>query len=149
MKRLRWRGVAAIETALVMFALSVLLVHALRYGLQAEGGAALDRAASNAARYLATVPIQTLRSSARRAAVLATARGLIDETLAAANLDVSTLEVQFLCDPGLCDALTPSTVPATVPSKVGVLASMQYRNDMFSSIEPVGLSVYAEVGRGN
>lgn len=149
MKRRRCRGVAAIEAALVLGALTVLLVNALRYGRLAESGAALDRGACNAARYLASQPMENLRDSGRRAAVLARARQMVDDALAAAKLQVTDLDVNFLCDPGPCTSLTQTTAPPTAPGKVGVLATMQYQDGIFSSSVPVSLTVYAEVGRGN
>jgi Flp pilus assembly protein TadG len=145
MKRLRSRGVAAIEAAIVMAVLAPALVMALNLGRLALNGAALDRAASNAARYLATVPIESLRDSTRRAAALTSAQAMIDQTLAAAMIDVQSVHVEFTCDPGQCSGLQA----ASTPSKVGVLAVMEYRDVLDIGNLPLSLSVYAEVGRGN
>ncbi|MGW8389908.1 TadE/TadG family type IV pilus assembly protein [Pseudoduganella sp. HUAS MS19] len=143
MKRLRCRGVAAIEAALVMAVLAPLLVLALNIGRLAINGAAVDRAASNAARFLSTVPLEILRDASRRGVVLDSARSLVDQTLAAAAVDVQTLNVEFLCDPGNC-----STLPANyTPTKIGVLVSVDNQAIVDLGTEPVLLSVYAEVGR--
>ena len=69
MKRTRCRGVAAIEAALVLAGLAPLLAFALNLGRLAIDGAAADRAASNAARFLSTVPLESLHDSTRRAVV--------------------------------------------------------------------------------
>lgn len=145
MKHQRSRGVALIEAALVMLALSSLLVGSLYYGRLAMSGAALDRAASNAARYLSTVAIENLHDSARRAVVLAAAQAMVDETFAAAGVAVQDLQVEFLCDPGACASLPPGSTPA----KVGVLLTIQYQDSLFATNVPTQLSAYAEVGRDN
>jgi len=145
MKRRRCRGVAAIEAALVLFATSALLVNLLYCGRLALDGAALDRAASGAARYLSTVPLEDLHDSARRGAALAAAQAIAAETLAAAGIDVQQLQLEFLCDPGAC-----ATLPAGVtPSRVGVLANLSFYDEVFGGHAPTQLTAYAEVGRDN
>ncbi|KQZ25949.1 pilus assembly protein [Duganella sp. Root1480D1] len=143
MRQLRCRGVAAIEAALVMAGLAPLLVLALNMGRLAINGAAVDRAASNAARFLSTVPLEVLRDSGRRSVVLNTARSLIDSTLAAAEVDVQTLRVEFICDIGSCSALLASDTP----TKIGVLLSVDNDAIVDFGTDPVTLAAYAEVGR--
>lgn len=145
MKRRRCRGVAAIEAALVMAGLAPLLVLLLNAGRLAINGAAVDRAASNAARLLSTVPLEILRDGSRRGAALDSARYLIDETLAAARVDVQTLHVEYTCDPGRCDDLQASSTP----SKIGVLVSVDSQAIVDFGAPAVTLSAYAEVGRGD
>jgi len=145
MKRLRCRGVAAIEAALVMAGLAPLLVLALNMGRLAINGAAADRAASNAARFLSTVPLESLHDSSRRTAVLDSARNLVDQTLAAAKIDTQAWHVEFMCDFGHCDEL----LPANVPTKIGVLLTVDSQAIVDFGDTPVTLTVYAEVGRGN
>jgi hypothetical protein len=143
MRRLRCRGVAAIEAALVMAGLAPLLVLALNMGRLAINGAAVDRAASNAARFLSTVPLEVLRDGSRRTVALDSAHALIDQTLAAAEVDVQTLRVEFLCDPGNCNAL----LATDTPTKIGVLVSVDNQAIVDFGTVPVTLAVYAEVGR--
>ncbi len=143
MRRQRCRGVAAIEAALVMAGLAPLLVLALNMGRLAMNGAAADRAASNAARYLSTVPLESLHDSSRRATVLESARTLIDETLAAANIDGQAWHVEFMCDIGHCDELLPSNIP----SKVAVLLTVDSQPILDVGDLPVALTVQAEAGR--
>ncbi len=143
MRRRRCRGVAAIEAALVMAGLAPLLVLALNMGRLAINGAATDRAASNAARYLSTVPLESLHDSSRRAVVLDSARSLIDETLAAASIDSQAWHVEFMCDSGHCDEL----LPVNIPTKVLVLLTVESQPIVDLGDIPVSLTVQAEAGR--
>lgn len=145
MKRLRCRGVAAIEAALVLFGASVLLVNLLYCGRLALAGAALDGATSSAARYLAAVPVEDLNDSARRSAALATAQAMIDETLAGAGVTAQDLQVQYLCGGGWCSMLAPGSVP----NRVTVLATLDFQDEIFGSPGQTQLSSYVEVGRDN
>lgn len=149
MNRLRCRGAAAIEAAIMLTLLTPLLVASIYFGRLALAGAALEQAASNAARVLSTVPAESLHDTARTAAALAAARSVFDETLAAANVEPLDLVVWFSCDPGDC-----RTVPSgSVPAKVGVYAAFNFPNaDLFPN-SGYGSSSYtwleerAEVGR--
>lgn len=145
MRRRRCQGIAAIEAALCMWLLAVLLVACLSMGRLALGGAALDRAASNAARYLATVPVDSLHDAARLAVAEAVARAMIEETLASAGIAAMAPQVRITCGAVYCVDLPP----ATTPTRIGVSATIQYQDDMFASNVPTQLSVQAEVGRGN
>lgn len=145
MKRLRERGVAAIEAALVLFATTALLVNLLYCGRLAWHGAALDGAAYNAARYLASVPPEDLSDSSRRGAVLATAQAMVNETLAGAGVTGQDLQVQYLCGAGWCSVLAAGSVP----TKVAVLATLEFRDEIFGSPGQTLLSSYVEVGRDN
>jgi hypothetical protein len=145
MRRLRCRGVAAIEAALVMFATTSLLVVFVHCGRLALDCAAVDRAASGAARYLASVPLEILHDGAQRGIVLAAAQNMVDETLSAAGVDVSGLQVDFLCDPGPCATLAPASTPA----RVGVQVVIQFQDSLYPDSGPTQVSSYAEVNRDN
>lgn len=145
MKRLRCRGVAAIEAALVLLATSVLLVNFIYCGRLAWTGAALDGAAAAAARYLSKVPIEVLHDSSQRGVALAVARAMVDDTLAAASVDVQELEVDLVCDPGPCASLSPAAVPA----KVGVHVAGQFSDEQFGRYLSTRLAAFVEVGRDN
>ncbi|WP_028103197.1 TadE/TadG family type IV pilus assembly protein [Pseudoduganella violaceinigra] len=143
MKRRRCGGAAAIEAGLVMLATTSLLANLVYCGRLALNGAALDRAASNAARYLATVPVEVLHDSVPRSAALSAAQGIIDETLAAANVDVQELQVNFFCDPSPCATLPPGSTP----TKAGVEVVVQFHDELFGTNFPLQLSAFVEVGR--
>ncbi|WP_426167397.1 hypothetical protein [Pseudoduganella sp. R-34] len=145
MKRLRCRGVAAIEAALVMAGLAPLLALALNMGHLAIDGAAADRAASNAARFLSQVPLESLRDSSRRTVVLDSAQQMIGQTLSAANIGPQAWHVEFMCDIGHCDQL----LPGMVPSKIGVMLTVESQAVVELGHPAVNLVVYAEAGRDN
>lgn len=145
MKRLRCRGIAAIEAALVMFATTSLLLAFVHCGRLALDCAAVDRASSATARYLAALPLEILHDDAQRAIALATAQNMLDETLAAASVDVGGLRVDYICDPGACANLSPGSTPA----KVGVQVVIQFHDNLYPNDYPTQVLSYAEVNRDN
>jgi len=145
MRRLHCKGIAAIEAALVMFATSSLLVIFVHCGRLALNCAALDRASNSAARYLAAVPLESLHDSAQRVVVLSAAQKIVDETLAAASVDVSELQVEYLCDPGYCSVLASASTPA----KVGVQVLIKFHDPLYLDGQATQLSSYSEVSRDN
>jgi|GEM_PF-1516331 len=145
MKRLHCKGIAAIEAALVMFATTSLLVIFVHCGRMALNCAALDRASSSAARYLSAVPLEVLHDAAQRGIALEAARKIVEETLGAASVDVSGLQVDFLCDPATCALLGP----ASTPSRVGVQVMIQFHDPIYLDGQATQLSSYAEVSRDN
>ncbi len=144
MKRLRCRGIAAIEAALVMFATTSLLVSFVRCGRMALDCAAMDQAANCAARYLATVPLEVLHDATQRGYAIAAAQSMVNETLAAASVDVSGLQVDFMCNQGPCATLAPGSTPA----RVGVQVVIQF-HDLLAGGEPTQVNSYVEVARDN
>lgn len=145
MKRLRCRGIAAIEAALVMFATTSLLVVFVHCGRMVLNCAALDRAASGAARYLAGVSLEILHDPAQRAYALAAAQAMVEETLSAARVDAASLQADFICDGALCANLGPGAAPG----RVSVHLAIQFHDDMYLDGWVTELSSYVEVGRDN
>ncbi len=143
MKRLRCQGIAAIEAALVMFATTSLLVVFVHCGRMALNCAALDRAASGAARYLAALPLEILHDPTQRGYALGAAQAMVDETLAAASVDTSDVHLDFTCDGGLCSSLGSSATPG----RVGVQLTIQFHDDLYLAGQPTELSSYAEASR--
>lgn len=145
MKRLRCRGIAAIEAALVMFATTSLLVVFVHCGRMALNCAAIDRAASSAARYIAAVPLEILHDPAQRANALGAAQAMVDEALAAAHVDMSGMHLDITCDGGLCSSLGQ----AATPGRVGVQLTIQFHDDFYLAGQATELSSYAEASRDN
>lgn len=145
MKRLRCRGVAAIEAALVMAGLAPLLALAINMGQLAIDGAAADRAASNAARYLSLVPLEALRDGSRLTMAQESARRLVDETLSASRINLQASHIEFMCGLGHCDEMQPGFIP----TKIGVVLTVQSQSVFDMGDSPMNLTVYAEVGRDN
>lgn len=145
MRRRRCRGIAAIELALVLLACSLLLMQCLYFGRLAMNGAVLNRAASDAARYLALVPVEILRDGARRAQVLANAQAMLEAALADAGVPVQDLQVDFACGVTSCNVVTAANPLASMR----VTAMLRYRDEWFGAADEVDLLAYAEAGRDN
>ncbi|MYN04099.1 hypothetical protein GTP41_18565 [Pseudoduganella sp. DS3] len=145
MKRRRCRGVALIELVAVLAVCVPLLLGILYYGRMAMDGALLDRAASDAARYLATLPPEELRDSARRAVVLANAQSMLEQALQASGLALQDLQVDYRCGLNSCSMVTPSNPLASIT----VIAVLQYRATLFGMPQVVELRAQAEAGRDN
>jgi len=149
MNSLRCRGAVAIEAAMTMLLLVPLLVAGLYFGRLALAVTALEQAAANAARYMATRPDEDLHDQVRVTAALKAARRIFDDTLAAANVPTRDLYVWFSCDPGDCRTLPPGYRPI----KVGVYAGFNFPNAdlfpyyMYERYEYTWIEGRAEVGR--
>lgn len=145
MRRRRSRGVAAIEFALVLAVFSAILAGFLYFGRFAMERAVLDRATTDAARYMATVPAEDLRDSARRSALLARTRALLEETLRGSGIQTTDLYVSYRCGSSDCGTVLPSNSLATVT----VSATLGYSDTMFGAAERIEFAAYAEAGRGD
>jgi Flp pilus assembly protein TadG len=143
MRRPHCRGAAAIEAALAMAALGALMTLAIDAGQLAAGGSAVDRAASNAARYLASVPLESLSDSSRRAVVLSVAQEMIEETLGAASVE-GLQTVEYRCGSRSCSEMDASETPA----KVSVVVTIEY-HEMFGEQALRVMTVEAEASRDN
>ncbi|WP_374584320.1 hypothetical protein [Pseudoduganella sp.] len=143
MKRRTSRGAAMIELAAVLVACSMMLMACLNYGRLAMEGAVLDRAAADAARYLAALPPEELRDSARRGVVLANAQAMLEQVLQDSGLQVLDLQTSYLCGADTCAMVTSSNPLASMT----VIAVLQYRDDWFGS-GTLELRAQAEASRG-
>jgi Flp pilus assembly protein TadG len=114
----RQRGAVLIETALLLllsFALLPYLLYAARlcwYRL------VLERAVHDAARYVATVPLEVMRDPAQQAVVLAVAQDMVLDSAAAARLETRPSGIVVQCNSWPCammafgssiDSITVST----------------------------------------
>ncbi|XLZ68430.1 TadE/TadG family type IV pilus assembly protein [Massilia sp. SR12] len=139
------RGAALIELVAVLWVCVPMLVAILYLGRMALHGAVLDRAASDAARYLATLPPEELRDSARRAVALASAQAMLEQALQASGLPLQDLQVEYQCGPNSCNLVTASNPLASMT----VVAVLQYRDSLVGVPEVVELRAQAEAGRDN
>lgn len=145
MRARRTRGFAAIEFALVIGVWVVILVNGLYFGRMAMAGVVLDRAANDAARYLATVPVERLRDSAQRALALANAQAMTQAALADAGIAAQDLQLDFRCGLSSCGVVSAANPLASMT----VTAMLRYHDDWFGAVGDVDLLSYAEAGRGN
>ncbi|MCE3264181.1 MAG: hypothetical protein K0R43_3260 [Pseudoduganella sp.] len=145
MRRRHCRGVAAIELAMVLLVCALLLTQCLYYGRLAMSGAVLDRATSDVARYLALVPVESLRDGTQRALVLGNAQVMLEQALADAGVQVLDLQVDFGCGLTGCSVVSPANPLASM----SVTAMLRYRDEWFGAAGDVDLLAYAEAGRDN
>lgn len=143
MRRRPSRGVAVIELAAVLLACSLMLMALLNYGRLAMEGALLDRATGDAARYLAALPPEELRDSARRSVVLGNAQAMLEQALLDSGLQLQDLQTSYLCGADTCALVTASNPLASMT----VIAVLQYRDDWFGS-GTLELRAQAEANRG-
>lgn len=144
--RRRQKGVAALEMALVLPALVILLAVPLFLGRVFWHYTVAQKAAHDAARFLATasqVEMRTLGSGGTEAAVAALARAIARAEAADLNpgLD-SPVIVDVQCDLGTCGLGVPTTVRIWV--------RMQMKDDWFNGYTSTftggdGLMVQADV----
>ena len=125
--RRRQRGVAAVEAAVLLPLLLVLLVFPLFFGRIFWHYAVLQKAAHDAARYLATVPLVEMNNPARGPLAADLARAIATtETAELYAGENSPVSITVLCDDGNCDAGLPATV--------SVLARTRMYDPFFGSV---------------
>jgi len=148
MKRLRCRGMALVEAALTLPVCLAVLAFTLSFGRQTWYTAVLDKATADAARYVASVPLESLQDGSRRSAVLSAAEAMLAEALASAGIPATLLNVEIGCANMDCAAMPASEAPQWVVVRVQVYFtdSILYR---LTEREQVMLSSVARVGRDN
>lgn len=107
----RCRGVAAIELALVMAGIGLLVPSVLVMGSVFAQYAALNKAVHEGARYMASLPPQALAASTAPQSVTA-ARALVQATMTASGASASlpSENIFVRCGSGACFGLLPNTV---------------------------------------
>lgn len=111
----RQRGIAAVELALVLPILLVLLAFRLYLGRVLWHYTVIERAAQAAARYLSIIPASEIKNTTTAPAVAAVANHIVAaETAELAPGSVLPL-VNINCDTGTCGGITtPGTVRGTI-----------------------------------
>ncbi|WP_342118947.1 TadE family protein [Pseudoduganella sp. OTU4001] len=145
MRRRYCKGVAALEFALVLLAFTAIMLGFLSIGRMMMVGMALDRATTDAARYMATVPVEDLRDSTRRAALLANTRSVLEQGLAASGIQASDLTVGYVCGNTDCNTLSQSNPLESII----VTATVNYSDGWFGIGERTELTTTAGAGRDN
>lgn len=126
--RRRQRGAAAVEAALLMPILVVLLVFPLLLGRIFWHYAVIQKAAHDAARYLSSVPIAEMKNQIRGPHAAALARDIVNAEIAelySGSVD-SPVAVNISCDDNNCDLGVPTTVT--------VLVGVRMYDPLFSSM---------------
>lgn len=143
MRRLRCRGVASIEFALVLFAGALMLQGCLFYGRALMYTLALDRTVHDMARYLTQQPDENLLNAARRTALLNKARAMLQESLLQSGLQLETMYVEMRCGGYNCDW---SGIPL---DQMSVYVQLTYHVSPGGPYYDTNLQAYEVISRDN
>lgn len=126
----RQRGIAALEFALILPLMLVLLAFPLLFGRAFFHYAAAQQAARDAALYLSTVPRIALSTPARTSSELAVASSIATMELAELNPGPYAPSVSFYCDGSTCDGFS-------IPASIRVRVRVDLFDDIFHSFTSV------------
>ena len=111
----RQRGIAAVELAFILPVFLLLLAFPLYFGRVFWHYTAAQKAAQDAARYLASVPAAELKDPARASSVVAVVKDIVEAETAELNPGPYRPAVTVLCDGLTCAGFSaPSTVTVGV-----------------------------------
>ena len=121
----RQRGLAAVELAIVMPVLVLLLMFPLYLGRVFWHYTVIQHAAQDAARYLSRVPVSEITNSTRASSVAAVAKTIVDEEMAELAPGSAAPDVLVTCGGGNCVGLSK-------PTTVRVFIQLQVEDIFFS-----------------
>lgn len=141
----RERGIAAVELALIMPCLVVLLAFPLFLGHVLWHYTAMQNAAQDAARYLSKAPLSDMTNPARAIAVASVADAIIARDLASVAPGALPYLIDVTCDGASCGGYSrPSRVGATIQ----ILMTNGFFTGYMSLSIPLTVSVtYPYMGR--
>ena len=132
------RGIAAVEMALVLPLMVLLLAFPLFLGRVFWHYTVIQHAANDAARYLSKAPASEMGNPARAPAVAAVANAVIAEELA----ELAPGSVSYLalvtCDGGLCGGIN---MPVTVQVNIQVLVESSFFPAYMSMSIPLTVAI--------
>lgn len=115
----RQRGVAAVELAIILPILVLLLAVPFYFGRVFWHYTVAEKAAHDAALYLSSIPVTEMKSQARIAAVVDVAHQIYDLEVAELNPGIYPPTSTFLCGTFVCGGLSvPDTVRVAVQMRV-------------------------------
>ena len=130
----RQRGIAAVELALVLPVLLVLLAMPLMFGRVFWHYTVAQKAAQDGVRYLATIPLSEMRSPLKVAYSVAVAQAIVDQELAGLNPGEDAIAVSINCDGVTCNGLVvPSAVSIQVQMRVYDIFIAEYTRSAIGS----------------
>ncbi|MCU6497850.1 pilus assembly protein [Rugamonas sp. A1-17] len=132
------RGIAAIELALILPVLLILLTFPLYLGRLFWHYSVIERAAQDAVRYLATVPLSEIRSSSRGPALTAVARSIVDAELAELAPGPDVIGVTIGCDAVQC-------LGFSAPTTVNVAIQLKLTDIFFSNVTSMTIPLTVNV----
>lgn len=121
------RGVAAMELALILPILLIVLAVPLFFGRVFWHYTVAQKAAHDAARYFATVPVTQMRNPNQVGYAVEVARAITAEVTADLNPGPYPPVITVLCDGHICDGFS-------APTKVNVIVRISMHDEIFPFI---------------
>lgn len=121
------RGVAAIELALILPFLVLMMALALLFGRTFWHYNVIQKAAHDSARYMSSVSQHDMRGMSRATASATVAYAIIDEEMGDLNFESTPWSVTVRCDETVCDGLT-------VPRIIRVIIRLEMANDILGDL---------------
>ena len=142
-KRARQRGVAAVEFAVILPLILILLTFPIFFARVFMHYSVAQKAAHDAARYLSSIPFVEMQDQTRAMAAESVARQIVTAETAELNPGTgSHIFVGVLCDGSVCGF----SVPAQITVEVRMRMFDDFFNDQtWESVGPAGLAVKANV----
>ncbi|HWW73127.1 MAG TPA: TadE family protein [Duganella sp.] len=134
----RQRGIAAVELALMMPILVLMLVMPLYLGRVFWHYTVIEHAAQDAARYLSKIPVAELSNPARAPTVVAAANAIVAEELAELSPGGYGYGLLISCDGSVCLGFSK---PATVRVNISLLI----QDIFFPGLNSLSIPLYADV----
>ena len=120
-------GVAAVEMAIILPFLVLMLALALLFGRAFWHYNAIQKAAHDSARYISSVSRYDMQGIPRATASAAVAYAIVDEEMGDLNYESTPWSVTVRCDETVCDGLT-------VPRMIRVIIRLQMANDIMGDL---------------
>lgn len=134
----RQRGIAAVELAIILPVLVLLLVFPLYFGRVYWHYTVIQQAAQDAARYLSKVPAVEISHPTRAPAVVAVANAIVDLELAELAPGAYPYAVTVTCGGGTC-------VGFSIPTTVRVNIQMYMQDIFFSGYTNLTIPLTADI----
>ena len=132
------RGIAAVEFAIILPVLVLLLIMPLYFGRVFWHYTTIQNAAQDAARYLSKVPAADLGNPDRAGTAAALASAIVAMELAELAPGPYAYAVAVTCDGGVCSGFT-------MPTTVRVHVSLLVQDVFFAGINPLAIPLVADV----
>lgn len=134
----RQRGIAAVELAIMLPVLVLMLVMPLYLGRVFWHYTIIQNAAHDAARYLSKIPASEMNNPNRAPAAVAVANAIVEEELAGVAPSAFTYSLIISCDGFGC-------VGFSRPAEVRVTISILLEDIFFPSLNPLSITLPAAV----
>lgn len=120
-------GIAAVEFAVILPALVLLLAFTVFFGRVFWHYTAAQKAAHDAGRYLSSVPLIEMKTPARAANVVLVARAIAEQEVAGLNPGPYPPVITIACDTITCDGFS-------IPTNINVTVRLAMFDEMLYSV---------------